>query len=133
MGTFLRFVAIVTSVVVLLGFAAFAADEMDRGSKSQQNALADELGTPDPLIGKPSPTPEVEAVREREHGALREAIDDANDVLLAPFSNLIDSKNAWVTHGVPSLLALIVYGLGLGMLSRAVPKRQAHGGDWRTA
>jgi hypothetical protein len=133
MGTILRFVAIVTSVLVLLGLAAFTVDELDRGSKTQQNALADELGTPDATIGKPSPTPEVEAARERQHGELREAIDDANDVLLAPFSDLIDSDNAWVNHGVPSLLALLVYGLGLGTLARTLPKRQAHGGDWRTA
>ena len=33
-----------------------------------------------------------------------------NDVLLAPFAGLIDSDNAWVNHGVPSLLALLVYG-----------------------
>ena len=56
-----------------------------------------------------------------------------NDVLLAPFAGLIDSDNGWVNHGVPSLLALLVYGLGLGTLANMWPKRRAHGGDWRTA
>jgi hypothetical protein len=133
MGTILRFVAIVTSVLVLLGLAAFAVDELDRGSKTQQNALADELGTPNAAIGKPSPTPKVEAARERQHGELREAIDDANDVLLAPFSDLIDSDNAWVNHGIPALLALLIYGFGLGLLANMLPKQRQHGGDWRTA
>jgi hypothetical protein len=133
MGPFLRLAAIVTSGIVLLGFAAFAAEEMDRGSKSQQNAIADELGTARTAIVEPNPTPEVEEARERRHSTLREAIDDANDVLLAPFSRLIDSNNAWAERGLPALLALLVYGLGLGTLARALPKRQVHGGDWRTA
>jgi hypothetical protein len=133
MGTLLRFVAIVTSAIVLIGFAAFAADELDRGSKSQQNAIADELGTAPTSILEPNPTPDVEAARESRNGTLREAIDDANDVLLAPFGDLVGSDNAWVERGVPSLLALLIYGLGLGTLARALPKRQVHGGDWRTA
>ena len=37
MGSFVRLVAILTSGIVLLGFAFFAVDEMDRGSKTQQN------------------------------------------------------------------------------------------------
>ena len=135
MGSVIRWIAILTSVVVALGFLAFAVDEMDRGSKNQQNALARGLSDlePDASINSPNPTPAEEKAREKAHGPVREAIDDANDVLLAPFSGLVDSDNAWVQHGVPTLLALLVYGLGLGMLANMLPKSRAHGGDWRTA
>ena len=139
MGTFIRWIAILCSVFVLLGFAAFAVDEIDRGSKEQQSALADGLSdldkTKDPnaSIANPDPTPLEERARERQHGAVREGIDDVNDVLLIPFASLIDSNNSWVNHGIPSLLALLVYGVGLGMLANALPKHRAHGGDWRTA
>jgi hypothetical protein len=135
MGSVIRWIAILTSVIVALGFLAFAVDEMDRGSKNQQNALARGLSDlePNASINSPNPTPAEEKAREKAHGPVREAIDDANDVLLAPFAGLVDSDNAWVQHGVPTLLALLVYGLGLGMLANMLPKSRAHGGDWRTA
>jgi arginine exporter protein ArgO len=67
------------------------------------------------------------------NGTFREAVEDANDVLLGPFATLVDgSDNRWVTHGVPTILALILYGFCLGMLARMLPKSREHGADWRT-
>jgi hypothetical protein len=130
MGSLIRFVAIGISLVVVLGFALFAIDETDKGSKHQQAKLERELGTTsDPI----APTAHQEAVRENRHGPVREAIDDANDVLLRPFVDLVDSDSAWVNHGIPALLALLLYGLGLGMLANMLPKQRHHSGDWRTA
>ena len=130
MGSLIRFVAIAISVVVVLGFAMFAIDETDKGSKAQQAKLERELGTThDPI----APSADQEAARERTHGTVRETIDDANDVLLRPFVDLVDSKSAWVNHGIPALLALLIYGLGLGLLANLLPKERTHGGDWRTA
>jgi hypothetical protein len=126
-------VAIAVSAVVALGFVLFAIDEMDKGSKTQQRLLERELGSstaPEDLI---APTPEEEQVRERHSGAVREAVDDANDVLLAPFVDLIDSESAWANHGIPALLALLLYGVGLGFVANMLPKQRAHGKDWRVA
>jgi hypothetical protein len=105
----------------------FAVDEADKGSQTQQQKLESELGS------GPAPSAEGEAARERHHGAFREAVDDANDVLLTPFADVIDSDSAWVNHGIPALLALLVYGLGLGLLANMLPKQRAHGSDWRAA
>jgi hypothetical protein len=127
MGSVIRFVAIAVSVIVVLGFAMFAVDETDKGSKAQQAKLERELGT------GIAPSTREEAARERQHGPVREAIDDANDVLLAPFVDLIDSDSAWVNHGVPALLALLIYGVGLGFVANMLPKQRTHGSDWRTA
>jgi len=134
-GSLIRLVAIVTSVLIVLGFAFFAADEMDRGSKTQQNALDNELSS---LNRKPTPveiapTAAQEALREKRNGGFREMIDDANDVLLAPFSSVTDSSNNWVVRGVPTVLGLLLYGLGLGLLANMLPKQRGHGADWRTA
>jgi hypothetical protein len=131
MGSFVRLVAIVCSGLVLLGFAYFATDEMSRGSKNQQNALASELaGTVDPPPVAPSPDEEAE--RERLNGTFREYVEDANDLLIGPFAGLVESAdNRWVTHGVPALLGLLLYGLGLGMLANMLPKYREHGADWR--
>jgi hypothetical protein len=130
MGAAIRFVAIAISVVVALGFAMFAIDETDKGSKTQQAKLERELGTTSVPV---APNERQEARREADHGAVREAIDDANDVLLKPFAELIDSDSAWVNHGIPALLALLIYGFGLGMLANMLPKQRHHAGDWRTA
>jgi hypothetical protein len=131
MGSLVRLIAILSSGLVLLGFAYFATDEMSRGSQNQQNALASELaGTIDPV--PVAPTPDVEADRERLNGTFREAVEDANDVLLRPFTGIAESGDTrWVSHGVPALLALLLYGLGLGMLANMLPKYREHGADWR--
>jgi hypothetical protein len=130
MGSLVRFVAIAISVIVVIGFAMFAIDETDKGSKTQQAKLERELGgSSDPI----APTARQEAIRERHNGAVREAIDDANDVLLRPFVDLVDSDSAWVNHGIPALLALLIYGFGLGVLANMLPKQRSHSGDWRTA
>ena len=133
MGSLVRLVAIVCSGLVLLGFAYFATDEMSRGSQNQQNALGAELdGAPDPAPVAPSP--DEEAAREHVNGTVREAVEDANDVLLGPFAGLVGgSDNRWVTHGVPAILALLLYGFCLGMLANMLPKSREHGADWRTA
>ena len=128
-----RVIAILCSGLVLLGFAYFATDEMGRGSKTQQNRLDTELSgdlkDPAPI----APSPSQEAARERANGKFREAVDDANDLLLGPFTTVVDSSDRWVTHGVPAVLALLLYGLGLGTLANMLPKQREHAADWRTA
>ena len=132
MGSLVRLVAIVASGLVLLGFAYFATDEMSRGSQNQQNELTRQLTAEDPAPVAPSPDQEAE--RERINGPMREVVDDANDLLLGPFTSLVSgSSDRWVTHGVPALLALLLYGVGLGMLANMLPKEREHGADWRTA
>jgi hypothetical protein len=133
MGSLIRLVAIVCSGLVLLGFAYFATDEMSRGSQNQQNALDSELsGDPEPPPVAPSP--EEESAREAINGTFREAVEDANDVLIGPFATLVDgADNTWVTHGVPALMGMLLYGLCLGMLANMLPKAREHGADWRAA
>ena len=134
MGSVIRLAAIVTSLLVLLGFAVFAVDEMDKGSKTQQTAVGEGTGTPAaPDEVAIAPTPEEENAREQQNGAVRELIDDVNDVLLAPFKDLTDSDNAWVERGVPALLALLLYGVGLGFLANLLPRQRRHSEDWRAA
>jgi hypothetical protein len=133
MGSLIRLVAIVMSGFVLIGFAFFATDELDRGSKTQQQALADELEGSSTGVIPVAPTPADEAAREAAHGDVREIVDDVNDVLLGPFKNLVDSDDVWVARGVPTILALLLYGVGLGFLANMLPKHRSHGADWRGA
>ena len=130
MGSAIRLLAILASGIVLLGFALFAIDEMNRGSQNQQNALDSELRADgDPGLMAPSPREEMQ--REKRNGGFRELVDDANDVLLMPFGHVVDSDNVWVQNGVPTLLGLLLYGLLLGLFANMLPKQREHGADWR--
>jgi hypothetical protein len=123
----IHWLAIAACVIVVLGFAGFAADEMRYGSETQQAKLSKELNSP-------SSGEATERKREREHSRVRETIDDANDVLLAPFTGVVDSNNVWANRGVPTLLALLIYGLLVVLIANSLPRPKAHsGGDWRTA
>jgi hypothetical protein len=134
MGSVIRLVAILCSGIVLLGFGLFAVDEMGRGSQNQQNALAAELeGASDNPPATLAPSAKEELLREQRNGSFREAVDDANDILLAPFSGLTDSDNVWVANGVPTVLGLLFYGLLLGLVANLLPRGRHHGADWRTA
>lgn len=102
-----------------LGFLAFAYDEVRAGSEVTVARIAD---------------PGAERDREEANGQARELIDDANDVLLEPFTGLVSgSGSAWVRHGVTALLALLLYGFGLRALANATPQpRRAEALGWET-
>ena len=106
----LRWVAIAATLFLVTGFALFAGDEMTHAS-SQQVAYLSDRG------------PGQEKQREAHHSSVREAVDDVDDALLRPFTGVADTGNQWVRRGVPTLLALLVYGLGLGFLARYVRVR----------
>jgi hypothetical protein len=134
MGSVIRLAAIIASILVLLGFAFFAVDEMDKGSKTQQTAVGEGTGTTAASeVVAIAPAQDEENAREKRNGAAHEAVDDVNDVLLAPFVGLLDSDDAWVNHGIPALLAVLLYGVGLGFLANLLPRERTHGENWRAA
>jgi hypothetical protein len=111
MERIIRTVATVASLVVLAGFAAFALDQLRTASKRTQDELAG--------VHAADPTERQENARERRHSRVREWLDDANDILLAPFAWAGDgADDRWVRRGLPALVALVVYGFGLGFLAR---------------
>ncbi len=126
MAQLLRLIGVCAAALVLLGFAAFASDEAGR-SRNQQVA---KLGQ---AMNDPAPPPSTERQREGAHGKPRELIDDSNDVLLSPFAGLTDSDNPWARRGIPTLLALLLYGGGLTLVANALPKAATRTGDWRIA
>jgi hypothetical protein len=134
MGSVIRLAAIIASILVLLGFAFFAVDEMDKGSKTQQTAVGEgTVTTAASEVVAIAPAQDEENAREKRNGAAHEAVDDVNDVLLAPFVGLLDSDDAWVNHGIPALLAVLLYGVGLGFLANLLPRERTHGENWRAA
>jgi hypothetical protein len=110
----LRTASIVASALVLVSFALFAIDETRDAASESAAAVAGLEAT-----GSSDPSGSEERARERAHSDVREAIDDANDVLVSPFAFVADnSDSSWVRRGAPALLALLVYGFGLSFLAR---------------
>ncbi len=110
----LRTAAIVASAMVLVSFGLFAIDETRDASNRTVAAIQGLQAT-----RSADPTSGEERARERAHGTVREAIDDADDVLVKPFASIADgSSSSWVRRGIPTLLALVVYGFGLAFLAR---------------
>ena len=112
----LRLASTVACVIIVLSFALFAIEKSKAGAKDQVNKVVG--------ISQPSPDPQNERQREKEHGDVREAIDDANDVLVQPFSGIVDSGSIWLQRGVTTLLALLVYGVLLRILIGYLPGRR---------
>jgi hypothetical protein len=103
-------IAIGCSVLVAASFALFARDQLAGASKHQQNQLA----------AGPTTAPYVPGVvpPATHHAQPRRFIDGAARALTAPFRSIVQSDSGWVTHGLPTFFALLVYGVGLGYLAR---------------
>ncbi len=102
----LVFLSIVSCAFVFVSFLLFARDQTASASKHQTSEL---------VAG-----PGVQGTSTKAHKKAqpRRFIDDAAHTLTSPFDSIVRSKNPWVSHGIPALLALLVYGPGLGFLAR---------------
>ena len=114
-GTSLRYLAIFTSAVVVLSFGLFAIDETREASATTRVEIADS-GSPDRDTDAQAT---ADAVAHRKHSEIRRAIDDVNEQITSPFAGLVNAdQSRWVQKTVPALLALLVFGVGLGFLAR---------------
>jgi hypothetical protein len=114
LSTTLRLTAIICSVLIGLGWILFAIGETK--SASAHTAL---IVSGDDAATRVDLDPDQERAREAIHSEPREVIDDANDILLSPFSSVTaSSDNKWVRRTVPALIGLLAFGLGLGYLAR---------------
>jgi hypothetical protein len=110
----LRLAAVICSLLVVAGWGWFAIDETGAASKSTQDEIAGQTAS-----RTVDPDPDQERARQRVNTQPHEVVDDANDVLLRPFAPLTaNSDSTWVRRTIPAVLALLVYGFGLGLLAR---------------
>ena len=115
----LHLLAVVASLVVVASWGMFAID--DARSASDETTAEIEGRSASRAV---DPTPEQERARELVHSRPREVVDDVNDLLLAPFAIVTDgSEDRWVRRTVPAVIALLVYGFGLGVLARVATGR----------
>jgi len=133
MGSLVRICAVTAAALVALSFLMFAVDELGKGSDQQVRSVRGELAPARPAlrVNEPAPPAQIERVREKRHSSVREVVDDANDVLVSPFTGIVDSDDSWVQRLVPLALALLLYGLGGLLLANALPKPHHEVRDWR--
>jgi hypothetical protein len=110
----LRAVAVLASLLVIAGWSAFAIDEVRSASQQTQAEIAGGDAS-----GRADPSSRQERAREGIHSGAREALDDADDVVLLPVAFVADgSPSRWVRRSVSALLALLLYGFGAAYLAR---------------
>jgi hypothetical protein len=128
---FIRIFSIVACLFIVAGLIGLLTDEVRDTSSVQATSLPDPGSTAQPVavtvdIESPKPSPAVEAIREQEHTSGREVIDDVNDVLLGPFTFLIEGSDGAVRHLLYAALGLFFYGFVLQVLADWM-RRQSDG------
>jgi hypothetical protein len=116
----LRLASLIICLIAIASFALFAVNQASSASSHQQEVLSGPAATP---TTKP-PTPASSTTASSHEGSLHQAIDDASNALTSPFSGVTaGSSSQWVIRGANLLLALVVYGFGLGFLARVIRVR----------
>jgi hypothetical protein len=116
LATILRIASRIACVIVIVSFGLFVIDQTSSASAHQQEALQ---GT----NGGPGPASTPHAAPERE-GEAHRRIDEVSAQLTSPFAAVTaGSSSQWVVRGVSTMLALLVYGIGVGFLARVLRLR----------
>lgn len=113
----MRLASVALCVIVVASFALFAINQTSSASGRQQQYLSS--GVPATAtrinpVGSPAP----------REGTVRRVLDEVAGEVTSPFSGITSGSNSeWVIRGVGLLLALLVYGFGLGFLARFIRVR----------
>jgi hypothetical protein len=106
----LRLVSIAICLVVSASFLVFAVNQTKTASSHQQSVLANEGSE--------------ESTANKHEGSLHRALDDTAKTFTEPFNGIVsNSSGEWATRSFELLMALLVYGFGLGYLARVIRVR----------
>jgi hypothetical protein len=106
----LRLASVTICLVLMLSFIVFAANQTKSASGHQREVLGESASS----IHHGSTTKE---------GSVRKDLDEAFFELTSPFSGIVSSSSEWADRGFRLILALLVYGFGLGYLARVLRVR----------
>lgn len=118
----LRLASVAICLITIASFALFAVNQTGAASAHQQGVLNGE--TPSPDVASAAGTNAAAPAKGGENeGTVHRALDDASNAITSPFSGVVSSHSEWTTRTVRLLLALAVYGFGLGYLARLIRVR----------
>ena|ERR1700737_376900 len=116
----MRLASVVICLITIASFALFAVNQTSAASTHQQRAINGEVTSP----ASPGTTSGSNAAGSEHKGSLRSTIDDASNAITSPFSGVVTgSHGEWTLRTIRLLLALAVYGFGLGFLARLIRVR----------
>jgi hypothetical protein len=105
----LRLVSLVICAIVIASFAIFAFNQTETASKQQTEEVTN----------GPAARRNSDAATAHE-SSVHKDIDDAAREFTSPFAGIVSSNSEWLTRGVKLFFALLVYGVGVGFLARAL-------------
>lgn len=113
----LRYASIAITAILVLSFVMFVSDQSSSGTASEVATLNSQNGsTTTPTAPAPKPP-------AKEHGEPRSTIDKVAADLTRPFEGFAgNSKSKWARKGIPTLIALLIFGFGLSLLAGYMPK-----------
>jgi hypothetical protein len=100
----LAFISFACCALVVASFGFFATDQLAGASRHQQNELL--------------PSGRTVSAPRGAHAEPRAFIDSAAAKLTRPYEGFTSSRSAWLERGLPTVIALIVYGFGIGAIVR---------------
>jgi hypothetical protein len=110
---FIRLASFVICAIVIVSFAIFVIDQTKTASAHQ---AAEVSGSAAVSTGAPTSTAHENVVHR--------TIDEASEKLTSPFASVVSgSSSEWAIRGIKLLLALVVYGFGLGYVARVLRVR----------
>jgi hypothetical protein len=102
----------VACLIVLASFAIFVVQQSNNASGQQQEVVAQSGGKA------------TVAKAPKQASGLHKAIDEASEQISSPFAGIVaPSQSEWGAQIVRLVLSLLVYGLGVGFVIRAISVR----------
>ena len=112
----LRLASIVLCLIVIASFVLFVVDQTSSASAHQQAVVNNSASGIEGASAEKSSAP--------RKGSARKVIDEASETVTSPFSFATESTTSeWLIHGIDLVLALVVYGFGLGFVARVIRVR----------
>ena len=116
----IRLASLLICLITIASFALFALGQTGAASAHQQSVLNGEATPPPSGSSSASST----TTGSEHKSSVRSAIDDASNAITSPFSDVVSGAHSeWTLHTIRLLLALAVYGFGLGFLARLIRVR----------
>jgi hypothetical protein len=106
-------------MIVIASFVVFAVVQTKTASAHQQEELK---GAPIARTNGRPVTPAGQGPGPK--GTVHKTLDEVSETFTSPFAGVVSgSHSEWTTEGVKLILALLVYGFGLGYLARILRVR----------
>jgi hypothetical protein len=101
----------IVCLIVIASFVVFAVDRTNSASTHQQNELSGTAGS----------AGESGSASSAHESSLHRTLDEAANTLTSPFAGAVSGTSSeWVIQLVRTILALLVYGLGVAFVVRFI-------------